>query len=103
MSPRISANDFINIFLNDPDQMVVIDLRGVLEYSRIQVPNSLNIPFTSIEFGDKRLETLNVPNLEEKLNDRIVVCISLIQENVVLVIDSIDILHKISNIKNKCF
>lgn len=84
MCPRISANDYSHLLFNKPDELATIDLRGVIEYSRVRIENSINIPFTSVQLGDTRLEALNIENLEAMLNGRIVVVVSTIHENAVL-------------------
>lgn len=68
-----------------PDTVAVIDLRSNLEYNRAHLENSINIPFTSVSLGDVRLEALNVPDLEAKLVNHIVVVVSPLHENMVLV------------------
>lgn len=85
ISPRISANDLVNLLINEPEKIATIDLRGVHEFNRIHVIQSINIPFTSVLLGDTRLESLNVPNLEAYLNDKIVVIISNVHDNAILV------------------
>ncbi|XP_055913652.1 TBC domain-containing protein kinase-like protein [Eupeodes corollae] len=84
MCPRISANDYSHLLLNKPDELATIDLRGVIEYSRVRIENSINIPFTSVQLGDTRLESLNIVNLEAMLEGKIVVVVSTIHENAVL-------------------
>lgn len=81
----MSANDLIDLVFNKPDQVVVIDLRNSLEFKRVWLKNSINIPFTSVSLGDVRLEALNVPDLETKLTNRVVVVVSNSHDNAVLV------------------
>ncbi|XP_037938047.1 TBC domain-containing protein kinase-like protein [Teleopsis dalmanni] len=76
MSPRISANNFVHLLLYAPQDMISLDIRSVNEYARARVDNSINIPFVGLQLDEPRLEALNVQNLEQKLRDRIVVCIS---------------------------
>lgn len=81
MCPRISANDFTHLLLHDPDAMIAIDLRSVNDYARVHVANSINVPFSSVQLNEPRLECLNVANLEQSLAGRIVVCLSNAHEN----------------------
>lgn len=81
----MSANDLIDLVNNKPDEVVVIDLRNNLEFKRVWLKNSINIPFTSISLGDVRLDALNVPDLELKLTNKIVVVVSNLHDNTVLV------------------
>jgi len=83
MCPRISANDFLHLLQNKADAYIALDLRNVLDYARVHVPNSLNIPFNTVQFGEQRLDALSIPQLEEMLQDRIVICVSNIHENAV--------------------
>lgn len=83
--PRISANDVAMLVHNEADKVVVIDLRNSLEFKKIHVRDSINIPFTSVSLGNVSLDGLNVPNLESKLADKIVVIASNSHENAVLV------------------
>lgn len=85
VSPRISANDLIDLIFNGKDAVAILDLRGSLEFSRMRVAGSINIPFTTVLLGDTRLESLGVPNLESILADKIVVIVSVVHENAVLV------------------
>ncbi|XP_055379530.1 TBC domain-containing protein kinase-like protein isoform X2 [Condylostylus longicornis] len=82
--PRISAKDFIDLIINTPDKVIGVDLRGRQDYMRLNVPGSINIPFNSVLLGDHRLQSLNVENLEQMMNDKIVVIISKVHENGVL-------------------
>lgn len=83
--PRISANDVIELRSEKPEEITVIDLRSHLEYHRAHLKDSINIPFASISLSDVRLEALNVPDLEGRLTNRIVVIASNSHENAILV------------------
>lgn len=83
--PRISANDVIGLSREKPELLAVIDLRSHLEYNRAHLKESINIPFASISLSDVRLEALNVPDLEGRLNNRVVVVASNSHENAILV------------------
>lgn len=83
--PRISANDLIELHGQTPDEIAVIDLRSHLEFNRAHLKDSINIPFSSISLGDVRLEALNIPDLEARLTNKIVVIASNSHENAVLV------------------
>ncbi|ALC49732.1 CG4041 [Drosophila busckii] len=79
--PRISARDVHLMLLHAPTEMVLIDLRSVVEYSHVHVPHSLNIPFATVQLGDQRLESLHVPHLDVLLRGRTVVCVSNIHQH----------------------
>lgn len=83
--PRISANDVIELRSEKPEEIAVIDLRSHLEYNRAHLKDSINIPFASISLSDVRLEALNIPDLESRLSNRIVVVASNSHENAILV------------------
>ncbi|XP_061390191.1 TBC domain-containing protein kinase-like protein [Musca vetustissima] len=83
MSPRISANDLHFMLQNDPNAMLCLDIRSVSEFNRVHLPDSINIPFNNINLEEKSLDSLNEPLLEEKMHNRIIICISNIHENAV--------------------
>lgn len=85
VSPRISANDLEDLLRNSPEKVLVIDLRSPSEFNRAHIENSINISFTSVMLGDRRLEALNVPNLAKRMENRIVVIVSVSHENACLV------------------
>ncbi|XP_059617401.1 TBC domain-containing protein kinase-like protein [Phlebotomus argentipes] len=84
MCPRISANDLVDLHLNSPDRLIVIDLRNSADFRRAHLTNSLNIPFTSVLLGDTRLSALGTPNLEAILANRVVAIVSSVHENAIL-------------------
>ncbi|KAH8292741.1 hypothetical protein KR018_010311 [Drosophila ironensis] len=79
--PRISAKDVLHMLLYKPEELALVDLRSVVEYGRVHVPHSLNIPFATVQLGDQRLEALQVPHLEAQLRGRVVVCVSNIHQH----------------------
>ncbi|EDW66233.1 TBC domain-containing protein kinase-like protein [Drosophila virilis] len=81
--PRISAKDVHQLLMQQPEQLALIDLRSVVEYGRVHVPHSINIPFATVQLGEQRLEALQVPQLEAQLRQRIVVCVSNIHQHAV--------------------
>lgn len=83
--PRISANDVIDLKAERPEEIAVVDLRSHLEFNRAHLKGSINIPFASISLNDVRLDALNVPDLEARLVNRIVVVASNLHENAILV------------------
>ncbi len=85
VSPRISAADLLELLKNKPDQVLVIDLRSPSEFNRAHIENSINISFTSVMLGDRRLEALNVQNLAKRMEGRITVVVSVSHENACLV------------------
>lgn len=85
MCPRLSASDLTKTFLENPQQLMIIDLRSNQEFRRAHIDGSLNIPFTSVQLGDERIDSLMIPDLQKQLNNKIVVIISTLHENSVLV------------------
>lgn len=83
MCPRISANDLTDLLRSKPDELLCLDIRSTSDYTRVHLPNSLNIPYNTLHLDEKSLESLNAPQLEEKIKNRIIVCISNIHENAV--------------------
>ncbi|XP_013107196.1 TBC domain-containing protein kinase-like protein [Stomoxys calcitrans] len=85
MSPRISANDLNAMLKSDPNCMLCLDIRSPSDFNRVHLPDSINIPFNGKNLGEekKSLETLNEPQLEEKMNNRIIICISNVHEHAV--------------------
>lgn len=81
--PRISARDVHRLLMHHPTELALIDLRSVVEFARVHVPHSINIPFATVLLGEQRLEALNVPHLETHLRGRVVVCVSNIHEHAV--------------------
>ena len=63
----------------------MIDVSIFCRYQRIRLPDSINIPFPSVELSVKTIESLNVPNLETLIQDKIIVIVSAIHENAILV------------------
>ncbi|KAH8274468.1 hypothetical protein KR026_002150, partial [Drosophila bipectinata] len=79
--PRISAKDVLHLLLNNPSELALVDLRSIVEYGRVHVPHSINIPFATVQLGEQRLDALPVPQLEAQLRGRIVVCVSNIHQH----------------------
>ncbi|XP_016948548.1 TBC domain-containing protein kinase-like protein [Drosophila biarmipes] len=79
--PRISAKDVQFLLDNSPAELALVDLRSVVEFGRVHVPHSINIPFATVQLGEQRLEALQVPQLEALLRGRIVVCVSNIHQH----------------------
>jgi len=79
--PRISAKDVQFLLDHSPAELALVDLRSVVEFGRVHVPHSINIPFATVQLGDQRLEALQVPQLETLLRGRIVVCVSNIHQH----------------------
>ncbi|XP_053949913.1 TBC domain-containing protein kinase-like protein [Anastrepha ludens] len=83
MCPRISANDFTHLLHHTPTDMLALDLRSAVEFAHVRVPLSINIPFATAQISEPRLEALGVPQLEEMLSGRTVICISNTHEHAV--------------------
>lgn len=85
LCPRISANDLIEM-LKTPENVAVLDIRSSKDFTRHHIKGSFNIPFNSVCLGDTRLESLNIQDLGEILEEKwVVVVISLSHENAILV------------------
>uniref|UniRef100_A0A1A9UY24 Rhodanese domain-containing protein n=1 Tax=Glossina austeni TaxID=7395 RepID=A0A1A9UY24_GLOAU len=63
--------------------MLILDIRNISDFNRVHLPHSINIPYVSLQFGDKSLDFLNVPQLQERLQGKIIICISNVHENAV--------------------
>lgn len=85
MCPRISANDLTELLRHQHNDLMCLDIRSTSDYNRVHLPYSINIPYNYLQLEEKSLETLNVPQIEEKLHNRIIICISNIHENAVQV------------------
>lgn len=83
MSPRISANDLNDLLKYQPNELCCLDIRSTSDYNRVHLPDSINIPYNTLQLDNKSLESLNIPQIEEKLLNRIIICISNIHENAV--------------------
>lgn len=88
ISPRISARDLTDLIRNTPDRLMVIDIRSSVDYSRVRLPQSVNVPFGNVQVSEPSLDHLNLePALREILmeDSRIVVCVSNQHEEAVAV------------------
>ncbi|XP_044258848.1 TBC domain-containing protein kinase-like protein isoform X1 [Tribolium madens] len=56
--PRISASDFVDLVRLDPEKILIIDIRNPIQFNRSSVVNSVNIPFSSVTFGEPSLENV---------------------------------------------
>ncbi|XP_058444044.1 TBC domain-containing protein kinase-like protein [Malaya genurostris] len=82
--PRISVYDLIRLLRDRPSNVAVLDLRSNLEYKKVAIENSVNIPFSSVLLNETRLDVLNVPKLEGYLRKKIPVIISTSHESAML-------------------
>lgn len=82
ISSRISANDLVSLLKNKPDGVIVFDLRTQHDFKRWHIDGAINLPFTNLMLGDRRLETLNIER--KNLDGRVVVIISVSHENACL-------------------
>lgn len=62
-----------------------------MEFNRAHLKNSINIPFASISLNDIRLDALNIPDLEDRLANRVVTVVSVMHENAILVCKKLQI------------
>ncbi|XP_034942372.1 TBC domain-containing protein kinase-like protein [Chelonus insularis] len=56
--PRISIEDFLNLYENLPDKLIIVDIRNNIQYERSAVKNSINIPFTSVQLSHTNIDNL---------------------------------------------
>lgn len=84
-SPRISANDLNDLLKHHPNELCCLDIRSTSDYNRVHLPNSINIPYNTLQLDVKSLESLNIQQIDEKLQSRVVICISNVHENAVAV------------------
>ncbi|KZC15044.1 TBC domain-containing protein kinase-like protein [Dufourea novaeangliae] len=56
--PRISVDDFLNLLENNPERLIVVDVRNNIQFERGAVAGSINIPFTSVQLSQTQIETL---------------------------------------------
>lgn len=82
ISSRISANDLVNLLKNKPTGVFVFDLRPQNDYKRWHIEGSVNLPFTNLMLGERRLESVNIE--KEALDGKVVVIISVSHENACL-------------------
>ncbi|XP_044759268.1 TBC domain-containing protein kinase-like protein [Coccinella septempunctata] len=54
--PRISAADTVELLRNSPDRILIVDIRNPVQFSRCSVKNSINIPFSSVTFGENNID-----------------------------------------------
>lgn len=62
--------------------MIVFDLRPQNDFKRWHIAGSINLPYTNLMLGDRRLESLNVER--EFLDDKVIVVISVSHDNACL-------------------
>ncbi|KAF7997420.1 hypothetical protein HCN44_005991 [Aphidius gifuensis] len=55
---RISVNDFINIYENIDEKLVIVDIRDNIQFERGAVPKSINIPFTNVQLSHIDIDKL---------------------------------------------
>lgn len=82
ISSRISANDLVNLLKNKPSGVVVFDLRPQNDFKRWHIEGAINLPFTNLILGDRRLDSLNIER--EIVDEKVVVVISVSHENACL-------------------
>ncbi|XP_018562554.1 TBC domain-containing protein kinase-like protein [Anoplophora glabripennis] len=56
--PRISATDVVSLIRNHPDQVLLVDIRNLTQFNRSSVVGSVNIPFSSVSFGENKIENV---------------------------------------------
>ncbi|XP_063979758.1 TBC domain-containing protein kinase-like protein isoform X2 [Diachasmimorpha longicaudata] len=88
--PRISIEDYLQLF--DQGQknshLLTVDTRNSIQFERGAVPNSINIPFTSVQLSHTQIETLGPQAAAlTETNDNIVVIIGPHDQNNTLFAD----------------
>ncbi|XP_076665242.1 TBC domain-containing protein kinase-like protein [Andrena cerasifolii] len=73
--PRISVDDFLNLLHNNPERLIVVDVRNNIQFERGAVVGSINIPFTSVQLSQTQIETLgpHAKPLSENKNSIVVI------------------------------
>ncbi|KAL3272384.1 hypothetical protein HHI36_013861 [Cryptolaemus montrouzieri] len=79
-SPRISARDTTDLLRTAPESILVIDIRNPVQFSRCCVRGSINIPFSSVSFGESNIE--NIGQHAQMLKNS--------QERIVIIVGSTD-------------
>ncbi|KAK9887878.1 hypothetical protein WA026_000183 [Henosepilachna vigintioctopunctata] len=74
--PRISATDVVDMIRNTPEKILLVDIRNPLQYSRCSVRNSINIPCSSVTYGEHSIENLGqYAQILKNSGDKIVIVI----------------------------
>ncbi|KAK5650705.1 hypothetical protein RI129_001734 [Pyrocoelia pectoralis] len=80
--PRISVDDVVNLIRNDSERIIIIDIRNPTQYARSSAKGSINIPCSSITFGEVNIENVGMHSSLLKNNkDKIVVIIGTEETN----------------------
>ncbi|XP_028047204.1 TBC domain-containing protein kinase-like protein isoform X2 [Monomorium pharaonis] len=56
--PRISVDDFLNLYNNSLNKIIVVDVRSNIQFERGAILGSINIPFTSVQLSQTHIDTL---------------------------------------------
>ncbi|XP_020294246.1 TBC domain-containing protein kinase-like protein [Pseudomyrmex gracilis] len=56
--PRISVDDFLNLYNNSPSKVIAVDVRSNIQFERGAILGSINIPFTSVQLSQTHIDTL---------------------------------------------
>nr|XP_031836748.1 TBC domain-containing protein kinase-like protein isoform X2 [Nomia melanderi]XP_031836749.1 TBC domain-containing protein kinase-like protein isoform X2 [Nomia melanderi] len=56
--PTICVDDFLNLLDNNPERLIVVDIRNNIQFERGSIAGSINIPFTSVQLSQTQIETL---------------------------------------------
>ncbi|XP_049820096.1 TBC domain-containing protein kinase-like protein [Aethina tumida] len=70
--PRISTNDVVKLVRNKPEKLLIVDIRNPPQFQRSCVKRSINVPFSSVPFGESKIESLGpngsiIKNSKEKI------------------------------------
>ncbi|XP_015119108.1 TBC domain-containing protein kinase-like protein isoform X2 [Diachasma alloeum] len=88
--PRISIKDYIQLFdqSKENSHLLTVDIRNSIQFERGAVPNSINIPFTSVQLSHTQIDTLGPQAMVlTETNNKIVVIIGPHDQNNTLFAD----------------
>ncbi|XP_076656002.1 TBC domain-containing protein kinase-like protein [Halictus rubicundus] len=81
--PRICVDDLLNLLDNNPERLIIVDIRNNIQFERDAVAGSINIPFTSVQLSQTQIETLGpqAKPIAENKNSIVVIIGPLDQNN----------------------
>ncbi|XP_026469381.1 TBC domain-containing protein kinase-like protein [Ctenocephalides felis] len=85
--PRISAKDFVGLLRERNEELLAVDIRSSIQFSRACVTGSINIPFTSVQLDAKDLDAFGTPGvaIQNRLGQANIVVLGCEYENVLLI------------------
>ncbi|KAF5298584.1 hypothetical protein FQR65_LT09678 [Abscondita terminalis] len=73
--PRISVNDVVSLIRNSLEETIIVDIRNPPQFNRCSIKGSLNIPFSSVKFGETNIDNIGAYSSVLKSNQSKVVVI----------------------------